>query len=366
MSFVANDYKPEQPPPRKESGALGWARANLFNSWFNTALTLLALYFLIETVPPLIRWLFIDAVWGLVGPDVCREADGACWSFIRLKYRQILFGTYPFDQQWRPLIAMILIVSVALLSCIRRFWQPWMVGVWIATLFIYITLLGGGVFGLRPVRTELWGGLPLTLMLAFVGIAVAFPISVLLALGRRSDMPIIKAICVGYIELIRGVPLITLLFMASFMLPLFMPSGVSIDAVLRAQVAIIVFVSSYLAEVIRGGLQALPKGQYEAAHTLGLSYWQMQRKIILPQALTISIPPIVNTYLGLFKDTSLVAIISLTDLLLATRQSFADPEWRRFFVEAYIFVALIYWVFCYYMSKYSQYLERVLNTGHKR
>lgn len=366
MSFVTSDYKPQQAPPRSQRGVLGWMRANLFNGWFNTILTLLALYLLIETVPPLVRWLFIDAVWGLVEPEVCRQAEGACWSFVRLKHRQILFGTYPFDEQWRPLLAVIMIISLALLSCLRRFWKPWLVGVWVAALLIYITLLGGGVFGLSPVRTELWGGLPLTLMLAFVGIAVAFPLSILLALGRRSDMPIIKAICVGYIELIRGVPLITLLFMASFMLPLFMPSGVSIDAVLRAQVAIIVFVSSYLAEVIRGGLQALPKGQYEACHSLGLTYWQMQRKVIMPQALKISIPPIVNTYLGMFKDTSLVAIISLTDLLLATRQSFADPEWRQFFVEAYIFVALIYWIFCYYLSKYSQYLERVLDTGHKR
>ncbi len=366
MSVPESGAKTELPPPRTQIGVIGWLRANLFNGWFNSLLTLLALYVLVETVPPLFDWLFFSAVWGAVSPDVCKAAEGACWTFVREKHRLMLFGTYPFDEQWRPLVGMIVLISVIGLSCTRRFWRPWLGVVWVATLLVYLILLGGGVFGLTPVRTDLWGGLPLTLLLAFVGIVVSFPISILLALGRRSDMPIVKAICVGYIELIRGVPLISLLFMASFMLPLFMPTGVSINALLRAQVAIIMFVSAYLAEVIRGGLQALPRGQYEGAQSLGLSYWQMQRKIILPQALKISIPPIVNTYLGMFKDTSLVAIVSLTDLLLATKQAIADPEWRQFFVEGYVFIALIYWCFCFFMSKYSQYLERVLETGHRR
>jgi general L-amino acid transport system permease protein len=366
VSVPSSGEKAELPPPKTQVGVLGWLRANLFNGWFNSILTLLAVYLLIETVPPLVNWLFIDANWGNVGPQVCKAADGACWAFIRQKYRLILFGTYPFNEQWRPLLGVLILLVVVGISCMRRFWHPWLGLVWLASLIVYLTLPGGGIFGLTPVRTELWGGLPLTLLLAVVGIVVAFPLSILLALGRRSNMPVVKAVCVGYIELIRGVPLITLLFMASFMLPLFMPTGVSIDAVVRAQVAIIVFVSSYLAEVIRGGLQALPRGQYEGAASLGLSYWQTQRKIILPQALKISIPPIVNTYLGMFKDTSLVAIVSLTDLLLATRQAFADPEWRSFFVEGYLFIALIYWCFCFFMSKYSQHLESVLETGHKR
>lgn len=366
MSVPSSGTKQELPPPKMQVGVLGWMRANLFNSWFNSILTILALYLLYQTVPPLIEWVFVDAIWAAVPAEVCREnPDGACWAFIRDKYRLILFGTYPFDEQWRPLLGMIILLSVVGMSCLRRFWHPWLLAIWVATLIVYLTLLGGGVFGLTPVRTDLWGGLPLTLLLAVVGIVVAFPVSILLALGRRSDMPIVKAICVGYIELIRGVPLISLLFMASFMLPLFMPTGVSIDAVLRAQVAIIIFVSSYLSEVIRGGLQALPKGQYEAAAAMGLTYWQTQRKVILPQAIKIAIPPIVNTYLGMFKDTSLVAIVSLTDLLLATRQAFADPEWRPFFVEGYVFIAMIYWCFCFFMSKYSQHLERVLSTGHR-
>lgn len=366
MSVPSSGTKQELPPPKIQVGVLGWMHANLFNGWFNSLLTILALYLLYQTVPPLIEWMFVDAIWAAVPADVCRaNPDGACWAFIRDKHRLILFGTYPFDEQWRPLLGMIILLVVVGLSCMRRFWHPWLLAVWVATLIVYLTLLGGGIFGLTPVRTDLWGGLPLTLLLAVVGVVVAFPISILLALGRRSDMPIVKAICVGYIELIRGVPLISLLFMASFMLPLFMPTGVSINALLRAQVAIIIFVSSYLSEVIRGGLQALPKGQYEAAAALGLTYWQMQRKVILPQAIKIAIPPIVNTYLGMFKDTSLVAIVSLTDLLLATRQAFSDPEWRPFFVEGYVFIAMIYWCFCFFMSKYSQHLERVLSTGHR-
>ncbi len=368
IGMPAPDPQAERKPPATSVGVLGWLRANLFNGWFNSILTILALYLLWQVVPPLFNWLFVDAIWGKVPSEVCRaNREGACWAFIREKHRLILFGTYPFEEQWRPLAGVLMLLAVIGFSCFRRFWRPWLGLVWLGALAIYLTLLGGGVFGLTPVRSDLWGGLPLTLLLAVVGIVVAFPLSLLLALGRRAEnMPIVKAICVGYIELIRGVPLISLLFMASFMLPLFMPTGVSIDALVRAQVAIIVFVSSYLSEVIRGGLQALPRGQYEAAQAMGLTYWQMQRKIILPQAIKISIPPIVNTYLGMFKDTSLVAIVSLTDLLLATRQSFADPEWRPFFVEGYIFIACIYWAFCYFMSKYSQYLERALSTGHKR
>ncbi len=359
---MAGSDTTERRPPVVAMGVLGWLRANLFNSWLNSLVTLLALWLLIETVPPVLDWLLFSAVWGDVAPSVCKGADGACWAFIREKYRLILFGRFPFEAQWRPLLAVILVLGLVGVSTNRRFWTKWLGLAWLIGMGVYLWLLGGGL-GLEPVRTDLWGGLPLTLLLAIVGIIVAFPVSLLLALGRRSDMPIIKALCVGYIELIRGVPLITLLFMASFMIPLFTPTGVNVDAVLRAQIAIIVFVSAYLSEVIRGGLQALPRGQYEAAAALGLTYWQMQRKVILPQALKISIPPIVNTYIAMFKDTSLVAIISLTDLLLATRQAFADPEWRPFFVEGYIFIALIYWAFCFFMSKYSQHLERVMATG---
>jgi general L-amino acid transport system permease protein len=221
--------------------------------------------------------------------------------------------------------------------------------------------------GLSFVPTSLWGGLPLTLLLSILGIVVAFPVAILLALGRRSKLPLIRMFCIGYIELIRGVPLISLLFVGSFLLPLFLPRGVEISDLLRAQVAIIGFSAAYLAEVIRGGLQAIPRGQYEAADALGLNYWQSMSKIVLPQAITLVIPPIVNTFIGLFKDTSLVSIVSLTDLLLATSHiALGDVEWRAFYAEGYTFIAFIYFVFCFFMSKYSQYLERSFETGRRK
>jgi len=227
-------------------------------------------------------------------------------------------------------------------------------------------LMWGGILGLTYVETELWNGLPLTLILAIVGMALAFPLAILLALGRRSQLPAIRAICVAYIELVRGVPLITVLFMASVMLPLFLPTGVTIDKLLRAQVAFILFSAAYLAEVIRGGLQAIPKGQHEAADALGLSYWQRTRLIVLPQALAMVIPPLVNTFIGTFKDTSLVIIIGLFDLLGTTNAALTDANWRGFYLEAYVFTAAIYFCFCFFMSRYSQMLEREFNKGRRR
>jgi len=336
---------------------LRWLRANLFSSFTNTVLTIVVMVLLIKIIPPLINWLFINAVWGATGPAACREASGACWAMIHEKYRLILFGHYPYDQQWRPTLGILILVAMIGVSCIRHFWRPVLAYIWVIGLTIWFTLMWGGVFGLSFVANNQWGGLPLTLILTVIGIGVAFPASILLALGRRSHMPVIRSICVVYIELIRGVPLISLLFMASFMLPLFFPTGMTIDEVLRAQVAIIAFAAAYLAEAIRGGLQAIPKGQYEAADALGLSYWQEQRKIILPQALKISIPAIVNIFIGLFKDTSLVAIVSLSDLLFSMRLAIADIQWRRYFIEGYVFIAVIYFCVCFFMSKYSQYLE---------
>lgn len=353
-------------PPAVSISWLGWLHQNLFSSWFNTLLTALALWLLYIVLPPLLNWLVINAVWGAAEPAACKEVSGACWAMIHEKYRLILFGRYPYDEQWRPTIGLAILVSLIGLSCNRNFWRIWLLDVWLGGLIVWFVLMWGGVFGLAFVPNHLWGGLPLTLMLTIIGLSVAFPVSIFLALGRRSTLPVIRVICVLYIELIRGVPLISLLFMASFMLPLFLPTGVHIDEVLRAQVAIIMFSSAYLAEAIRGGLQAMPHGQYEAAHALGLTYWQTQRKIILPQALKISIPAIVNIFIGLFKDTSLVAIVSLSDLLLSMRQAIADIAWRRYFVEGYLFIALIYFGFCFFMSKYSQYLENQLETGHRR
>ncbi len=363
---IDDTLPPSERPPARTVGVVGWLRQNLFDGVWNSLLTILAIALLAWAVPPLIEWLFTDAVWHEAPPEACREAKGACWAMLHQKYRLILFGRYPYEEQWRPLLGMVVLIGMVAVSCNRRNWKPWLLGAWIGAFGLFFLLMWGGVLGLPFVRNDLWGGLPLTLLLALIGIALAFPLAILLALGRRSHMPVIRAICVCYIELIRGVPLVSLLFMASFMLPLFMPVGVTIDAVLRAQLAIIMFSAAYLAEVIRGGLQAIPRGQFEAAEALGLHYWQMQRLIILPQAIRLVIPPIVNTFIGLFKDTSLVAIVSLTDLLLAMRQALADPEWRAYFVEGYVFVALIYFCFCFFMSKYSQYLEREFYTGHKR
>ncbi len=356
---------PDRPPPMG-GGALGWVRANLFSSFWNGALTLAALAVLLAAVPPVFDWAILSAVWGQAAPEVCKATHGACWAFIREKYHLILFGRYPIAEQWRPIMAIAVLIATVALSCNRRFWRAWLGAVWLGGLAAFGLLMWGGILGLAPVETNLWGGLPLTLILAIVGIVVAFPVSILLALGRRSHMPVIRAVSVAYIELIRGVPLISLLFMASFMLPLFLPTGMKINALLRAQVAIIMFTSAYLAEVIRGGLQAIPKGQVEAAEALGLGYWQSMRKIVLPQAIRAVIPPIVNTFIGMFKDTSLVAIVSLTDLLLATKQAISDPNWRAYFVEGYVFIAAIYFCFCFFMSKYSQHLEHELRTGAQR
>ena len=308
-----------------------------------------------KMVPPLIDWAFLDAVWR---PDskACRAGEGACWGFIAEKHRFILFGTYPYELHWRPAIATVLLIGCgffggpALLEVVAR-----------ACLARRPRGHRNPHVGRRArpayVENERWGGLILTLLLTTFGVAFAFPLSILLALGRRSDMPVIRGLCVGYIELIRGVPLISLLFMASVMLPLFLPHGVTIDKLLRAQIAMIMFAAAYLAEVVRGGLQAIPKGQYDAAHALALPYWRRTYLIILPQALRISVPPLMNTFIAFFKDTSLVLIIGLFDLLSTVKISLNEPAWTGFGVEAYLFASIVYFVFCYSMSRYSKGLE---------
>jgi len=314
---------------------------------------------------PVMGWLFLDAHWTGASAQACRSSAGACWAFVAEKYRLILFGTYPFEEQWRPAAASALLVALLLASGARRFWRPWLVAAWALGLTAAAVLMWGGVAGLSPVEDLRWGGLPVTLMLSVFGIVGAFPLGVLLALGRRSRMPVIRAMSVVYIELIRGVPLISLLFMASVMLPLFLPEGFTIDKLLRVQLAIILFAAAYIAETVRGGLQAIPKGQYEGAESLGLSYWQQMRGIILPQALKIVIPPLVSTFIALFKDTSLVAIIGIFDLALTAKAALADPAWAGFAVEAYLFIAVIYFAFCYGISRYSKALEAHLSAGRQ-
>jgi len=338
-----------------------WLRANLFSSITSSIITLLLIALLARMIISFVHWGIWDAVWTVPGNDTsaCRAARGlgACWAVIPEKYRFILFGTYPYDQQWRPALATLLFIALFYASCLRRFWRRELVLIWAVMLSLIGLLMWGGAPGLPFVSQERWGGLPVTLILATFGLAFGFPLGIFVALGRRSKLPAIRSLCVVYVELIRGVPLISLLFMASVMFPLFMPDGVNIDKLLRAQIAVVLYAGAYLAEVVRGGLQAIPRGQHEAADALGLSYWQNNRLIILPQAIRHVIPPLVNTFIAFFKDTSLVLIIGIFDLLTTAKTAIIDPAWQAYSVEVYIFVALIYFAFCFAMSRYSRHLE---------
>jgi|UniRef100_UPI00404750F5 general L-amino acid transport system permease protein len=352
-------------PATSNPTPLVWVKTQLFSTPANALLTILSVWLLIMAVPALLDWVFLQAKYSAQSGQECREVEGACWAFIAEKHRLILFGTYPYEQQWRPLVSIFLLVALVLLSAWRKLWNIWLFPIWIVGLSVVALLMWGGVLGLTYVENTLWGGLPLTLILATFGVALAFPLGVVLALGRRSELPAIKIICVVYIELIRGVPLISLLFMSSVMLPLFLPEGLTIDKLLRALIAIVLFAAAYVAETVRGGLQAISKGQYEGADSLGLSYWQKTRLIILPQALKIVIAPLVGIFISLFKDTSLVVIIGIFDLTLAAKAALTDPAWQGFSMEVYVFIAAIYFIFCYSMSKYSQALEKRLAVGQQ-
>jgi len=342
-------------------GVLQWTKANLFNGVFNSILTIVTLFFLYKVIPPFVRWAFIDSLW-FSSAEQCRAGAGACWSIIPANIRFIIFGFYPHELHWRPFVAMIMLVGLLFYSKNRDHWNKSLGYIWIAGLLIMGILMRGGLFGLTPVESDQWGGLPLTLMLSFFGMFAAYPLGVLLALGRRSKMPAVKTVCILYIELIRGVPLISLLFMSAVLFPLFFPAGLTVNKIIRAQAAIIMFTAAYIAEVVRGGLQAITRGQYEAAESLGLNYVQKMRLIILPQALKIVIPPTVGILISAFKDTSLVVIIALYDVLKTTKSVLANPSWTGFSPEAYLFVALIYFVCCFSMSNYSRRLEKELHT----
>lgn len=348
-------------PPALRVGVLGWARKNLFNTPFNTVLTLGILYALYRLVPPTVQWALMDSVW-FTGSEGCKDATGACWSIIPANLRFIIFGFYPQELQWRPLCAMIMMVALLFYSKERKNMKRSLVYIWLGALFVMGLLMRGGLFGLPVVESAKWSGFPLTMVLSVFALAGAYPLGVALALGRQAKMPAIKTLCVIYIEMIRGVPLISLLFMSAVMFPLFLPEGITINKIIRAQVAMTMFTAAYIAEVVRGGLQALPKGQYEAADSLGLNYFQTMRLIILPQALKIVIPPTVGILVGAFKDTSLVVIIALYDVLKTTQSVLSNPNWMGYSTEAYIFIALIYFVCCFAMSSYSRRLERELHT----
>jgi general L-amino acid transport system permease protein len=329
----------------------------LFVPWYNAVLTLLVLALLIVALPPLIDWAVLDAKLAR-DPAACRATFGACWGFIAEKHRLILFGPYPFEEQWRPLAATALFLLLIAASVQREMPRRVIVAAWLVGLVVMGILMRGGVFGLPYVESTRWGGLPLTLILSAGGLGLAFPLAMVLALGRRSKLPVIRALSVAYIELIRGVPLISVLFMASVMVPLFLPSGVSVDKIVRALVGILLFAAAYMAESIRGGLQSVPPGQEEAADALGLSYAHKMRRIVLPQALKVAIPSLTNNFISTFKDTSLVVIIGLFDLLGGLKAGLNDAPWRTFYIEGYLFVALIYFLFNIAMSRYSQTLER--------
>ncbi|WP_417313220.1 amino acid ABC transporter permease [Ectopseudomonas khazarica] len=363
----SHTFKPDLPPPRMSVGVLGWLKANLFSNWFNSLLTVFAIYLIWLVVPPLLQWAIIDANWvGSTRADCTQE--GACWVFIQQRFGQFMYGFYPSELRWRVDTTLWLAIVGAAPLFVPQMPRKALYGLAFLVLYPLIawSLLHGGVFGLSVVATSQWGGLMLTLVIASVGITGALPLGVLLALGRRSNLPAIKVICVTFIEFWRGVPLITVLFMSSVMLPLFLPEGMHFDKLMRALIGVILFQSAYIAEVVRGGLQAIPKGQYEAAAAMGLGYWRMMGLVILPQALKLVIPGIVNVFIALFKDTSLVIIIGLFDLLNSIKQATTDPAWLGMATEGYVFAALIFWIFCFGMSRYSQRLERKLDTGHKR
>ena len=314
------------------------------------------------------QWAVVHAVWSL--PDgasslPCRavRGEGACWAVVVERARFMVFGGYPLGEQWRPMVVCLLFVSLYAASLVRALWTRWLLALWIAVSVVAVVILRGGWLGLTDVPSEFWGGLPLTFLLSTAGFTLALPFAVLLALGRRSMLPAIRALSIAYIEVVRGVPVITFLFMAAVMFPLFAPHGFRVDKLARAQIAFIMITAAYVAEVVRSGLQAVPRGQYEAAASMGLPFWPAMILVVLPQAFRVSIPPLVNTFIALFKDTSLVIVIGLFDLLGAAKAVIVDAKWVGFGVEVYLFAAAVYFGFCYMVSRFSLRLERELQRA---
>jgi general L-amino acid transport system permease protein len=347
---------------------LAWGRANLFNSIGNALITLVLLYVVGRLALGFVDWALFRAVWHAPDMRGCRainHGEGACWAFIGEKWPFILFGRYPEAEQWRAAFVTLILLGLTGISCVPRMWSRRLLWLWAGGIALAVLLMAGGLPGLPYVPTDEWSGLPLTVILSLFSMILAFPLAVLLALGRRSALPAIRFLCVGAIEFMRGIPLIAMLYMASLMLPLFLPPGVTIDKELRALIGLTLFLAAYQAEDVRAGLQAIPKGQIEAADALGLSYWQKMRLIVLPQAIAMVIPPLVSNLIGNFKNTSLVSIISLFDLLETAKQSLVDPNWRGLTAEAYLFISAIYFAACYSLSRYSRWLERRLDRTRR-
>ena len=376
IRFVRGATLESQPPPAAMRGPIGWLRQNLLSTPFNIALTIIIALLFVWIIPDLVRFLLIDAVWSGADRDACRElvqhrAVGACWPFVFERWPYFVYGSYPLDQRWRVDVFFVMlaigVVWLLWLHAPRRDLGAIYFFV-VVPISAFILLTGWRAIGLEPVDTVLWGGILVTIVVAWVGIVVSLPLGILLALGRRSHMPAIRLFSVTFIEFVRGVPLVTVLFMASVMLPLFVPEQYSPDKLLRALVGIALFASAYMAEVVRAGLQAIPKGQFEGAMAVGLSYSQMMRLIILPQALKITIPNIVNTYIGLFKDTTLVFIVGIFDFLHTVEVSRIDPKWASPVTSTtgYAVAAIFYLVFCYAMSRYARATEARLALSDRR
>jgi general L-amino acid transport system permease protein len=375
IAFVRRAQIAPKPPPRTMTGAVGWLRTNLLSTPFNIVLTILVVLLLLWIIPELLNFLLIDAVWSGTDRDACRELVqhreiGACWPFVWERLPYFIYGSYPIPERWRvDLFFAMLAVGVG--------WLLWLnaprrgLGAFYFFILLpvcsFILLHGFPAIGLPVVDTVLWGGALVTIVVASVGIVCSLPIGILLALGRRSSMPTVKLFSTAFIEFVRGVPLVTVLFMASVMLPLFVPAGLEPDKLMRALIGIALFASAYMAEVVRAGLQAIPKGQYEGAMAVGLRYWQMMRLIILPQALKITIPNIVNTYIGLFKDTTLVFIVGIFDLLRTIEVARIDPKWATPVTSTtgYAVAAIFYLIFCYGMSRYARAMETRLSAADR-
>ena len=372
LTFVREASEPADPPPTFSRGAVAWAKANLFSSVGSTLTTFAFCAVALWLAPPLLGWATTHAVWSAPDGDLCRQhQDGACWAFVFAKLDYLRFGSYPILERWRVNLVeaagAILVPWLLWPKAPRRDWATFLFFV-VYPLLAFILLRGSQTFGLPLVDTQLWGGIFVSLLTALVAIVFSLPLGIVLALGRRSKMPVVRLACVIFIEFVRGVPFITILFVANTMLPLFVPQAWAPDRLLRPLIGIALFSAAYMAEEVRGGLQALGRGQYEAAMALGMNYPAMMALIVLPQALIMVIPGIVNNFIGLFMDTTLVSIVGITDFLEAMNNALKDPIWSgpTIMTTGYVFAGMFYFAFCYGMARYSAYVERALNKGRGR
>lgn len=359
--FISLRQEPERSAPVRVRESV-WR--SLFGSLGASLTTLVLLAILLTAVPKLLSWAVVNGVWS-GGAEACRDA-GACWTFLRAKYRFILFGIYPPGEHWRPALVIALFLGLTLWSLPRSHWTKATLLSWVGGIVLALLLMSGGVLGLTAVPTSAWGGLPITLLLTVLSLGLGFPLAVLLALGRRSSLPAIRLVCIGFIEVVRALPLLSLLFIAAILVPILLPEGMTVDNLFRALLALTVSSSAYLAEVVRGGLQGVDPGQNEAARALGLSHTQTLRLIVLPQAIRKVIPPLTNTIVVTVKNTSLVLVVGLFDLLSAGRAALADPEWPSPYAETYVAIAALYFVICFGISRYSQFLERSMADEVRR